>query len=173
MKICSFILPICLMLAFSVFTGSVSGEDTSLTLVSLSGNSSVLTMDANGTYQVTVNDMKQNVIVPERNLTSSLSVNDVISVKNIIAAVVLSKPDRNETVSIVQISDPMYSVKNQTLSATLTPQQFYDGTLLKDISENRSELKPGTYGTTFLNLECNLPVLNSWHDNTDPTGGTK
>jgi hypothetical protein len=150
----SIFLTIGLVLVLLVIPSSVFSENTPLSLVLVSGDASVLSSGENGTYQLMVNMVDQNATVTNANLTSPIPLEKVLSGDISNAALVVFDTDGNETAFMVQVSAPLYSVENKTLSMTLLPHTFYNGTMLAEYSTKQSELLPGEYGITELYIEC-------------------
>ena len=149
-----------LFLTLSVFA-AVSGEDTPISRVSVSGNASNISAGSNGTYQIILDQVDPNASVVITNKTVEISLKEVLPVTTCTAAIIPSGPDGNKSVFMVQVSDPLYSTENHTISWTITPQKYYEGTLLTEYSENQSELQPGEYSATVVYLECRIPELEN------------
>lgn len=150
----------------------LSAGDTSMSRVSVSGNNSHISEVGNGSYQVILDQVNPNATVIISNKTVGIPLKDVLPETICTAAILPFETDGNQTVFMVQASEPLYSAENQTISWTITPQQYYDGTLLTEYRENQSELQPGDYATTVVYLECAIPDLeNTCHQVCIPDGG--
>ncbi|HWQ65374.1 MAG TPA: hypothetical protein VN372_00730 [Methanospirillum sp.] len=141
------------LVLISVFACVASGEDTPVSQITISGNTSVISLEDVGTYQLLLSSVEPNASVSDTTQNSSIILEKIISKEPSTAAIALLGPDGNETVFMAQVSESGYSVENRTLAYNLTPLPFYDGTLLTRYSEKKTEIQPGKYGITHLYLE--------------------
>ena len=156
----SFLL-IGLFLAMSI-TACCYSEETPLFLVSVTGNTSVVTADANETYQCTVNELNSSATVTDINQsTGSIALEKVKPAENCNAAVVITGTGGNKTVFMIQVSDPVYSADNKSFSFIGSSQKYYDGTMLTEYNNNQSTIQSGEYGTTNIYLEYAIPELEN------------
>lgn len=156
------VIPLMLLgFLLSCSTCTVAAEDTALSLIKISGGNSILSLDGSGSYQCLLKDVSPNSTITTDNNTSSVRIEEVLPTATSTAAIVLGGIYHNDTVIMARLSGPEYSTEKKTLSWSVIPQQFYDGTLLKEFSANRSDLKPGRYGPTSVHLEYEIPVVNN------------
>lgn len=141
---------------------SVYSEETAESRIEISGDSSAIAEDASGTFLFTLDNVNQNATVFNANQSSKMvSLDKIIPSENCDAALVVTGSEGNETVYLVQVSNPVYSVDNKTLSSSVLPEKYYDGTLLKEYAENQSEIQSGEFAKTKVFLEYNIPELEN------------
>lgn len=165
----SVILVLGLMMALSVITSLTSGEDTPVSLITVSANESTVSSEGNGTYLVQLNGVNPNATVSDTNRTITTSLEKVIPKDPCTAVIVLSGSEGKETAWLGQVSNPIYSSDNVTMVWTIISQRYYDGTVLKKFQENATEIQQGEYNATSLYLEYAIPDL----ENTCPMSCTK
>jgi hypothetical protein len=141
---------IIIILVFSLTLLPVSGDKTT---VSLSGNVSTIASDTNGTYQILISQVNPETPVYEGNNTTSILLEDKLPNEPCSAAILLTNSKGNQTTLMVQASELKYSAQNQTLSFIISPLKFYDGTILSQYNENKSDIAPGEFGNTSVYLE--------------------
>ncbi|WP_319578111.1 hypothetical protein [uncultured Methanospirillum sp.] len=133
-----------------------ANEETTTSLLTVSGNTSLISSGDNGNFQIRVENVNPNVTITQTNQTVTGLLKKVIPADPCIAALIFSGINENETVFLVQVSNPEYSSDNETLSWNVTPQKFYDGVILTEYAKNITEFKPGSYPMTHVYLESPL-----------------
>lgn len=141
---------IILILAFSLTLLPVSGDETT---VLLSGNVSTITPDTNGTYQILISQVHPEAPDSEGNNTASILLENKLPNEPCPVAILLTNSMGNQTTLMVQASELKYSAQNQTLSFIINPLKYYDGTILSQYNENKSDIEPGEFGNTSIYLE--------------------
>lgn len=162
MKCSSVFLTLSILLVLSISTCSAS-EDTPTSLMTVSGNSSLISLGDNGDYQFLINGVNPNATILHANQTISGPLKKVLTSDPCAAAIVFSGTNGNETVFQVQVSNPVYSSDKQTLLWNVTPLKYYDGTILTEYSKEANEFESGSYSMTHVYLECPvIKIPNSW-----------
>lgn len=156
-----FLLALGLVLTMTVFTSLAWGEDTPVSLVSVSGNESVLSSGINGTYQCIVSTVYPNATITTSNNTYSEIVGKVLPKEPCNAAISLTGTDGNKSVFLVKVNDSQYFPENQTLSLNISPLKFYDGTLLQEFQKKKGEIQPGEFSITQVYLEIGLSKMEN------------
>lgn len=158
------------MLTLFLCIGLVAGEEAPSSLLVITGNTSQITEDTNGTYLFILNDIDQNATVKDQYQTSGIIFVEGSLPKDSCSAVfVLNDTQGDEAIFFGEVSDPTYTKEQQTLICNITPQSYYDGTLLQEFIGNSSIIEPGVYGMTSLYIEFTIPVKDNY---THPTPDT-
>ena len=58
--------------------------------------------------------------------------------------------ENNQSISIVTLSNPVYSKNNNELTLEVKPLEFYDGTILKNFADEKQDLTSETTGNITL-----------------------
>lgn len=152
------ILACLLAVICSGITGCVLAENP-VGLVSLSGNSSVITMEANDTYILTVNEVESNAtIFDSLGNTTTVPLQKVLPADTMSALIFLSSQYGEKRVSLVKIMEPVYSAENQTFLCKITPQRYYEGTLLSEYANTSGEIEPSTNALTHIVMESPVKI---------------
>ena len=169
--------PLRLICFLAVICSGIAGcvlAENPLGLVSLSGNSSVITMEANDTYILTVSEVESNAtILDPLGNTTIVSLQKVLPADTMSALIFLSSQSGEETVSLVKIMDPVYSAENQTFLCRITPQRYYEGTLLSKYANTSREIEPGTNAFTHIVMESPVKISENGYESEicDESGG--
>lgn len=160
-----FIVIFCL-LGWGIMTCTVCGENPPEYLISISGNSSVITTGTGDDYLFSVNDVNPNASIssPNWNITSVL-LEKVLAPESYNTALILSKSTGEKETFMVKMETPIYSPGNKTFSSTLIPMDFYDGTLLGEYNEQQGEFRSGEYESSHIMMESSVhPAENDGID---------
>lgn len=143
-------------LALGIMTCAVCGEKTQEYLITISGNSSVISTGTGDDYLFSMEDVdpKASISYPNRN-TTPVSLEKVLGSKTYHAALILYTSTGEKEVTLVKIVAPTYSPENKTFTSDLIPIQFYEGTQLSEYEE-QGELTPGEYVSSQIVLESSV-----------------
>ena len=144
-----------------IMTCTVCGEKTQEYLITISGNSSVISTGTGDDYLISVHDVDPNASIsyPNRN-TTFVSPEKVLASETYNAAIILFKSTGEKEVSMVKIVTPIYFPENKTFTSELIPIQFYEGTLLSEYEE-QGELTPGEYVSSQIILESSVQLADN------------
>lgn len=149
------------ILAIGIMTCTVCGEKTQEYLITISGNSSVISTGTGDDYLISVDDVDPNASLsyPNRN-TTLVSLEKVLGSETYNAALIFFKSTGEKEVSLVKIVAPIYFPENKTFTSDLIPIQFYEGTLLSEYSE-QGELTPGEYVSSQIVMESSVQLADN------------
>lgn len=99
------------------------GEEDIASLVTITGNSSVIIDQGAGTFQLQIHSVHPNVTVIQANKTVSLPLNTVIKNESSQASILLTGKSGKDVNFLVRISDPTYSPDNRTLIRSISPHE--------------------------------------------------
>ncbi|MFH0967336.1 MAG: hypothetical protein V1862_06595 [Methanobacteriota archaeon] len=116
----------------------------------LQGSDSTLTEGANNMTVLTINDtipyavylLNKSFVRPIDTILPTIN-------GSINAAIVISGVD-GETTSIVQVSNPVYSAGTNVLMLDVEPLTYYEGTVLKNFSDEEQNMTPDKIGKVVM-----------------------
>lgn len=148
-------------LVIGIMTCTVCGEKTQEYLITISGNSSVISTGTDDDYLISVDDVDPNASIsyPNRN-TTPVPLEKALASETYNAALILYKSSGEKETSLVKIVTPIYFPENKTFTSDLIPIQFYEGTLLSEYEE-QGELTQGGYVLSQIILESSVQLADN------------
>ena len=103
-------------------------------------NNSVLTIEDTNPYAVYIAD--KSFLKPTEEGISTIN--------GSLNAAIVRNEENSQSISIVTVSNPVYSKNNNELTLEVKPLTFYDGTILKNFADKNQDLTSETTGKVTL-----------------------
>lgn len=163
------IISICTIICIGLFSliSVCSADESPGYKILLEGGESILTENEDGSMNLTIQSIIPYAAIfddPEYITLLEAVLPDSNTTMN--AGVIFSSPDGDNT-SLVQVSQPDYSIDTKNLTFVIHPLEFYEGSILVDLKEQSESLNPDIVSNahvTRIILEKALPVSKNYGD---------
>jgi hypothetical protein len=135
---------ICFIICIVIFSliSICSADESSGHKILVEGGESILTENEDGSMILTILDIiPYGVIFDDPEYITLLESGFPDNNTTMNAGVIFSSPDGNN-VSLVQVSNPDYSVETRNLTFVIHPLEFYEGSILADLKDQSENMNP-------------------------------